>query len=788
MAAEVKKEIELEIAHVLFLDIVGYSKLSVNEQHAQVEELNEIVRLCEQFHKAEAASRLLKIPTGDGMVLVFYTNPEAPAQCAVEISRALKEHPRLQLRMGIHSGPVSGVVDVNERANLAGAGINTAKRVMDCGDAGHILISKHAAEDLEEYEQWRPLLHDLGTCEVKHGMRVSVANLYSEEIGNPQLPKKFQALKKHGARVRWAATTVALVAFAVIVVGIAVFSHYRVRSMLAAPEKSIAVLPFENLSHDPDNAYFADGIQEEILTRLAKIADLKVISRRSTQQYQSKPGNLSEIAKQLGVANILEGSVQKAANQMRVNVQLIQAASDSHLWAETYDRKLDDIFGLESDVAKAIAESLQAKLTGGEQRALAVKPTNNSEAYDAYLRGLALEPLASSPSDSEKIIGFYERSVQLDPGFALAWARLSRVYAAEYFDAGPATLRDAAERTLSTAQKLQPNASETLLAQAYFQYWVLRDYEAAKATFGLVRKVSPGSSEVPAALALITRRQGHWDESITYCEQSLTLDPLNFDWLTDCGNTYRMLRQFQAAVNIYDRALTIHPNDPYTLACKAELYQARGDLEQAEKLLAGVPAHIIFAGTRPRIDQLILERQYDEAIRLLEATLTEVRQSGAVRRDVEVCDLQVYLAKIQQLAHDSAGARATAQEAQRTLETLCKAEPDNSSLAVSLSQIYADLGEKDAALRQAERATTLLPSAQDAVSGPMLEENLANVQARCGEKDRAISALQHLLSVPYGLRPITKALLRIDPKWDDLRSDPRFQKIVASEAPKSAGK
>src|SRR5256884_8835863 len=274
------------------------------------------------------------------------------------------------------------------------------------------------------------------------------------------------------------------------------------------PSKSIAVLPFDNLSSDKENAYFASGIQDEIITRLAKIADLKVISRTSTQQYQSKPGNLPEIAKQLGVANILEGSVQKAADQVRVNVQLIQVASDSHLWADTYDRKLVDIFGVESEVAKAIADALQAKLTGGEQQALAVKPTNNSEAYDAYLRGLALEARTTvSPDDSEKAVGFYERSVQLDPAFALAWARLSRANAHVYFggvDSTPAR-REATERALNIAKKLQPSSPETLLAQAYYQYWVRRDYELAKATFGRVRELLPGSSDVPAALALIAR-------------------------------------------------------------------------------------------------------------------------------------------------------------------------------------------------------------------------------------------------------------------------------------------
>jgi TolB-like protein len=325
MSAETKKEIQLEIAHVLFIDIVGYSKFSINEQGAVVDELTKVVRSSDQYQKAEAASRLIKIPTGDGVGLVFQTSPEAPAQCAVEISHVLKEHPRLQLRMGVHSGPVSGVIDVNERANLAGAGLNIAKRMMDCGDAGHILLSKHVAEDLEEYEHWRPLLHSLGECEVKHGVRVGVVNLYADEIGNPQLPKKFQALKKHSARMRWSAVATALVALGLIVAGTAMFSRYRANS--AAPEKSIAVLPFENLSEDKANAYFADGVQDEIRTDLAKIADLKVISRTSVMQYKTTATrNLPEIAQALKVAHVLEGSVQRSANRVRVSAQLSMPA------------------------------------------------------------------------------------------------------------------------------------------------------------------------------------------------------------------------------------------------------------------------------------------------------------------------------------------------------------------------------------------------------------------------------------------------------------------------------
>src|SRR5438105_5838448 len=306
MSAEVKKEIQLEIAHVLFMDIVGYSKRLINEQRGLLDTLNQIVRSTDEFRNAEAAGRLIKIPTGDGMALVFYNSPEEPVECALDISRALKSHPNLPLRMGVHSGPVSGVVDVNERANVAGAGINMAQRVMDCGDAGHILLSKHVAEDLEQYGHWQPLLHDLGECEVKHGVRLGVVNLYRDDIGNPQLPKSFQALKKRRTGIRWAGIATALLLLAGVTAAFLIILRKPMRWTSNAPEKSIAVLPFENRSEDKANAYFADGIQDEILTRLSKIADLKVISRTSTQHYKSAPENLSEIAKQLGVAHILE--------------------------------------------------------------------------------------------------------------------------------------------------------------------------------------------------------------------------------------------------------------------------------------------------------------------------------------------------------------------------------------------------------------------------------------------------------------------------------------------------
>src|SRR5262249_41669379 len=348
-----------------------------------------------EYQAAETAGRLITIPTGDGITLVFYHSPEAPVECALESSGGLKKHPELQLRMGVHSGPVSGVIDATGKANVAGAGINTAQRVMDCGDAGHILLSKHVAEDLEEYPHWQPHLYELGEFEVKHGVRVSVVNLYTQELGNPAAPEKLKtarvaaaAARRKRTAFRWLSLGAASLLAVIAVIGFLLFRYTRPIA-LPVPEKSIAVLPFETRSEDKANAYFADGIQDEILTRISKIADLKVISRTSTQHYKSAPENLPDIARQLGVAHILEGSVQKSGDAVRVNVQLIKAANDSHLWADSFDRKLTDIFSVESEVAKAIAEQLRAKLTGQEERVIAAKPTNNIDAYDAYLRGLA---------------------------------------------------------------------------------------------------------------------------------------------------------------------------------------------------------------------------------------------------------------------------------------------------------------------------------------------------------------------------------------------------------------
>jgi TolB-like protein/cytochrome c-type biogenesis protein CcmH/NrfG len=562
---------------------------------------------------------------------------------------------------------------------------------------------------------------------------------------------------------------------------------WRQTESVKIPAKSIAVMPFENRSEDKANAYFADGVQDEILTLLSKIADLKVISRTSTQQYQGKPRNLIEIAKQLGVANILEGSVQKAGDQVRVNVQLVNAQTDSHLWAETYDRKLTDIFGVESEIAKGIAESLQAKLTGREEQALAVKPTNNLEAYDAYLRGLAFEGRSASSYGSYspylvgRAAGFFERAVQLDPNFALAWARLSRAHAAVYFVGTDTTAarRDAAKKALETAQKLQPNSPETQLALGYYQYYVPRDYGLAKSTFGLVGRMLPGSSEVSAALAFVARREGHWDESIAYWEEALALDPRNVEFLNQTAITYTMLRQFPTALKLHDRALDIVPNEPGVMAAKANIHQAEGNLEQAGKFLSQINAQTPSENALViKMTQLRLERNYAEAIQFLQARLAQFHSASETDKAIT----QAVLAVTQRLAGDTAGAKVAAEQAHNTLEQLCKNQPDSALFAALLSLANSALGEKNSALKEAERAIKLLPSAKDRVHGPAREEILALIQTMFGENNGAISTLTRLLQTSYSgwlyaATPVTPALLRLDPFWDPLRSDPAFQKL-----------
>jgi TolB-like protein/Tfp pilus assembly protein PilF len=543
----------------------------------------------------------------------------------------------------------------------------------------------------------------------------------------------------------------------------------------SSPEKSIAVLPFENLSRDPDNAYFADGIQEEILTRLAKIADLKVISRTSTQRYQSKPGNLSEIAKELGVANILEGSVQKAGDTVRVSVNLIQAASDSHLWAETYDRKLTDIFGVESDIAKGIAESLRAKLTGREEQAFAVKPTNNPEAYDAYLRGLAYNLKGSSSANSLGAQKYLKEAVRLDPKFALSWALLSWVDSSGYrtinLQHTPA-LREEARQAAETALALQPNLGEAVLAKGYYHYGCLKDFDTAVRYFEQARQFLPNSSLIPEFLAYVARRRGQWDRSESYFKEAERLDPHNERLLTQHALSYIHLRRFPEALRKLDQVLNITPDDVETLGLKAAIAQAEGDLPRAAALLA--PLHPGADDGPPLITQVyqaILERRPTQIIPRLKEMLANP--------DPALGFLRFWLGWAQQVAGDHAAAQESWRQARTELESVLKEQPENSFLTDVLALTNMGLGDKAAALALVERAMAI---ENDALNGPTPIEILARVAAQMGEPDRAIAALHKLLSIPYdgaggSYIPLTPALLRLDPMFDPLRNDPRFQEL-----------
>ncbi len=807
MSAEVKKEIQLEIGHVLFMDIVGYSRQLINEQRALRQTLNQIVRQTESFRTADASGSLIKSPTGDGMALIFHGSPEEPVECALEISRALKAHPELPLRMGVHSGPVSGVIDVNDQTSVAGAGINMAQRVMDCGDGGHILLSKHVAEDLEQYAHWQPHLHDLGECEVKHGVRVSVVNLYTGELGNAEAPEKFKP--QRGKRListpiatatspRWSMIVAGVLIAAVFVIGLLMMFWQRTSSKsanasapipsasIAIPEKSIAVLPFENLSRDPDNAYFATGIQDEILTRLAKIGSLKVISRTSTQQYAARPANLTEIARQLNVANVLEGSVQKAANQVHINAQLIRAATDEHLWAETYDRTLDNIFGVEAEVAGSVAQALNAKLSGAEQHALAQKPTDNPDAYDAYLRGLAYSLKAgNTPSNASAAQKYLKEAVRLDPKFALCWALLAYVDARGYGTTSlqpTIALREEARQAAETALTLQPNLGEAVLAKGYYRYRCLKDYDTAERYFEQARQLLPNSSQIPESLAYVARRRGQWDRSEAYFNEAERFDPRNVRLLTQHALSIISLRRFPEALRKLDQVLDITPDDIDTLVNKAGVAQCEGDLPRAATLLAPLypPADDPNA-LETQVYQAILERRPAPMIARLKEILARPDPAFGYMNG----ELRFWLGWAQEVGGDHAAAQESWRQARSELESFLKEQPENNSLMGDLALTDAGLGDKAGALAMAERAMAINPIENDAWTGPSMIEILARVAAQVGEPDRAIDALQKLLAVPYegaiaANTLFTPALLQLDPMFDPLRNDPRFEKLVSS--------
>jgi len=605
MSSASSSDVKLEIGHVLFIDIVGYSKLLITEQREQLQTLKEIVRATEQFRIAEVEGKLLRLPTGDGGALVFRNNPEAPVLCALEISKELKKHPELRVRMGIHSGPVSEIADLNEQANIAGAGINIAQRVMDCGDSGHILLSKRVADDLEQYPQWRSHLHDLGECEVKHGVRVSVVNLCTADLGNRDVPEKFRQAKEKEqtvpavptAAVKPAGPSRAWIVALVIAAGAAAaFYVYSHRSgptappsasappTIVIPEKSIAVLPFENLSSEKENAYFADGIQDEILTRLSKIADLKVISRTSTQQFQSKPANLFEIAKQLGVANILEGSVQRSADQVRVNVQLIKAATDAHLWADTYDRKLTDVFAVESDIAKTIGDTLQAKLTSSEKTAIAKRPTANPEAYELYLKGLFFWNKRTG-ADLRTAIDYFNQALGKDPGYALAYVGLADSYSLLNYYGGAASPTDSYPQAKEAAKKalqLDDTSAEAHTSLAYVLENYDFDLEQSLKEFERAIQLNPNYATAHHWVANgVLSGLGQFDRAIAEGKRAVELDPLSLIINANLGQDYFYARRYDEAIAQLRKTIEMDPRFYYAHWTLGIALQSKGQLNQA---------------------------------------------------------------------------------------------------------------------------------------------------------------------------------------------------------------
>jgi serine/threonine-protein kinase len=790
MSTEIKKEIQLEIVYILFIDIVGYSKLSINEQRAAIDELTQAVRTSEQFQNAEAAARLIKIPTGDGMALVFYKSPEEPVECALEISRALKEHPRLQLRMGVHSGPVSGVIDVNGQANLAGAGLNMAQRVMDCGDAGHILLSKRVADDLGEYEHWRPLLHDLGECEVKHGMRVSIVNLHADQVGNPQLPKKLQALKRHRARMRWATMTAALLALAAIVAGIAMFPHNRVRSTLSAPEKSIAVLPFENRSEEKANAFFADGVQDEILTDLARIADLKVISRTSVMHYKSGIArNLHEIGEQLGVAHVLEGSVQRAGNRVRVNAQLVDTRTDRHLWAQTYDRDLADVFAIQSEIAKAIADQLQAKLSPREKAAIEQPPTADITAFDLYTRAkdllLTAAESGAGKADYLHAIDLLNQAVARDPSFFQAYCQLAFAHDSLYnagYDHTSARLA-LADAAIEAASRLRPNAGETHLARARNIYQGYRDYDGALAELELARQTLPNDSRVFELTGYIQRRQpGHYEESTRTLERAIELDPRNVVVLQQIAAfNYRRLRRYADAKSTWDRLLAITPDDVSAKAERAMVdLEWKGDTRPLHQTIDSIRA------ANPAGVQRIAESWIICALAERDAAAANNALIASGENPISLASENMFFNRpfvegvIARMTKDDAEARSAFTAARAEQEKIVQAQPNYGPALCILGLIDAGLGRKEEALREGRRAVELLPVEKDAPDGADMVKYLAMIAAWIGDKDLACEQLTMAMRGPSSL---SYGQLKLMPFWDPLRGDPRFEQIVASLAP-----
>jgi TolB-like protein/Tfp pilus assembly protein PilF len=614
------------------------------------------------------------------------------------------------------------------------------------------------------------------------GFPVAVVLAWAYEL-TPEGVKLTEEIDPKRSISRSTGRTLDFVIIGVLVAVIAVFAYQRYgggKSLSPEiPEKSIAVLPFENRSEDKANAYFADGIQDEILTRLSKVTDLKVISRTSTQHYKSAPDNLREIGKQLGVANLLEGSVQKKGNTVLVHVQLIHAATNKHLWGESYNRQLDDIFSVETEVANAIVDKLNARLSGAEKQDLAAKPTSNPEAHDAFLRGLAFsERSYLLGADVNKALQAFENAVRLDPNFGLAWAHLSKMHSTifVYSDASAAR-RDSALKALENALRLQPDSLDTRLAEGYYHYRVGHDYDRAREILERVHSRWPNNSEAPRRLALVARRQGRWDESLVHFQKALELDPRNLQTLTDASVTAQRMRQYQMAFKFIDRALDIAPGDNSTLAIKAGIHQALGQLDQADAVLTRMHKDANDeTAIEAMVNQLLLRHDFASGVALMQSTLAKLDSALLF----EHAAFLSFLGDFQQLGGDAAGAKDSHTQSREKLQSLLREQPDNPRLIGWLAIASARLGDKEGAVRLMEQALEKLAAANDLFERPVCEEGLAQFQAQAGDKDRAITTVRRLLSTNGAT--ITPAILRLHPNWNSLRDDPRFQALTVDSS------
>jgi TolB-like protein/Flp pilus assembly protein TadD len=784
MASESSSTAELELGHVLFMDIVGYSKLLIDEQSELTRQLNEIVRDTGQVQSAQAKGKLLRLPAGDGMALVFFTSPEAPMQCALEISRALKQHPEIKLRMGLHSGPVNPVSDVNERENVAGIGINIAKRVMDCGDAGHILLSKRVAEDLSQYARWCEHVHEIGQIEVKHGVKVEVASFYNNEAGNAELPDKFkQAAKASRAaakrrRKQIVFGGVLLAAFATGV-GLWTFFHRSSWRVASASDKSIAVLPFENLSDEKQNTYFADGVQDEILTDLARIADLKVISRTSVMPYKSGIArNLREIGQQLSVANVVEGTVQRSGKRVRVNVQLIDARTDKQLWGQVYDRDLADVFAIQSEIARNIADQLQAKLSPGEEKAIERSPTTDIAAFDLYTRARNILA-ATDPTDPQLLqaVDLLNEAIARDPSFLDAYCELA--YAHDYIYNGYLDHTSGrlalAEAAIQAAARLRPDAGETHLARARNLYWGYWDYAGALAELEIARRTLPNDSRIPQMTAYIQNRQGQWEEATRNLEHAIELNPRDLDLREGVAMWYTHLRRYADLRSALASTLTVFPNDLNARIWPAYVeFQEKADTRPLHEMLDAIRT------TNPAAMWDIADWWLACALAERDATAAkkalDAYSGDSIELGTEVLfNRSIVDGLIARMTRDEGKARLAFVAARAQQEKILGAQPNNSRELGLLGLIDAGLGRNEEALREGRRAVELARAEKDVGQEKFLVANLAMTAAWVGDKDLACEQLEIIIRRPG---PLSYGGLKLWPWWDPLRGDPRFEKLL----------